>query len=102
MLTTTEVLCRHIHGALQTALRHGDLGDGAEAVTAIRVTLGETLQARAWSRSARSLHRPRSHALPTSRHFRCQPRILFLLWFPCSGSINVTEYATMTNTRQPA
>ena len=48
VLTTTEFLCRHIHGALQAALRHGDLGDGAEAVTAIRVTLGETLQARAW------------------------------------------------------
>ena len=48
VLTTTEFLCRHIHQALQAAMRQGELGDGAEAVTAIRVTMGETLQARAW------------------------------------------------------
>ena len=48
VLTTTEFLCRYIHEALQAALRQGDLGDGAKAIAAIRVTMGETLQARAW------------------------------------------------------
>ncbi len=48
VLTTTEFLCRYIHDGLQAAVRRGDLGDGAEAMRAIRVTLGETHLASAW------------------------------------------------------
>ncbi len=48
VLTTTEFLCRHIHDALKAAIRRGDLGDGAEALSAIRVTLTETHLAKAW------------------------------------------------------
>lgn len=47
-LTTTEFLCRHIFEALRAAARRGDLGEGAEGLSAIRVTLGETHLARAW------------------------------------------------------
>ena len=48
VLTTTEFLCRHIHGEICAAIRRGDLGDGAEALSAIRVTLAETHLAKAW------------------------------------------------------
>jgi 6-pyruvoyl-tetrahydropterin synthase len=47
-LTTTEFLCRHIFDAMRSAIRNGDLGDGAEGLSAVRVTLGETHLARAW------------------------------------------------------
>ena len=48
VLTTTEFLCRHIHEALCNAIRRGELGDGAEALSALRVTLAETHLAKAW------------------------------------------------------
>ena len=48
VLTTTEFLCRHIHEALGNAIRRGELGDGAETLSAIRVTLAETHLAKAW------------------------------------------------------
>jgi 6-pyruvoyl-tetrahydropterin synthase len=47
-LTTTEFLCRHIFDGIKAALKRGDLGPGAEGVTKLRVTLGETHLARAW------------------------------------------------------
>jgi 6-pyruvoyl-tetrahydropterin synthase len=48
VLTTTEFLCRHIHQAMCAAIRQGELGDGAEALSALRVTLSETHLAKAW------------------------------------------------------
>lgn len=48
VLTTTEFLCRHIHEAMCAAIARGDLGPGAEELTKLRVTLGETHLARAW------------------------------------------------------
>ena len=48
VITTTEFLCRHIHNQMTAAIHRGELGEGAEGVTALRVTLGETLSARAW------------------------------------------------------
>ena len=48
VLTTTEFLCRHIHESLCNAIRRGELGDGAETLSAIRVTLSETHLAKAW------------------------------------------------------
>lgn len=48
VLTTTEFLGRHIFEGMQTALLRGDLGPGAERITKLRVTLGETHLARAW------------------------------------------------------
>ncbi|WP_428484766.1 6-pyruvoyl trahydropterin synthase family protein [Rhodopila sp.] len=48
ILTTTEFLCRHIHDEIKAAIRQGELGDGAESLSAVRVTLGETHLARAW------------------------------------------------------
>jgi 6-pyruvoyl-tetrahydropterin synthase len=47
-LPTTEFLCRHVFDARAAALRRGDLGPGAEGVSKVRVTLGETHLARAW------------------------------------------------------
>ena len=47
-LTTTEFLCRHIFDRLKEAVARGDLGPGAERLTRLRVTLGETQLARAW------------------------------------------------------
>jgi len=47
-LTTTEFLCRHIFDRLREAIARGDLGPGAERLTRLRVTLGETHLARAW------------------------------------------------------
>ncbi len=47
-LTTTEFLCRHIFDGMIAAIRRGDLGPGSEALTKLRVTLGETHLARAW------------------------------------------------------
>jgi 6-pyruvoyl-tetrahydropterin synthase len=48
VLTTTEFLSQHIHEAMCQAIRRGDLGDGAETLSAIRVTLSETHLAKAW------------------------------------------------------
>lgn len=46
-LTTTEFLCRHIFDSFAEAARDGRLGDGAEALERIRVTLQETPNAAA-------------------------------------------------------
>jgi 6-pyruvoyl-tetrahydropterin synthase len=48
ILTTTEFLCRHIFDEMKAAIGRGELGDGAEALAAMRVTLSETHLARAW------------------------------------------------------
>ena len=48
VLTTAEFLSRHVHGEISAAIRRGEMGDGAEALTAIRVTLTETHLAKAW------------------------------------------------------
>ncbi len=48
ILTTTEFLCRHIHAEMTSAIRRGDLGDGADSLSAVRVTLAETHLAKAW------------------------------------------------------
>ena len=48
VITTTEFLCHHIFSALRAAIRNGDLGDGAQELTVLRVTLSETHLARAW------------------------------------------------------
>lgn len=47
-LTTTEFLCRHIFDEMALALARGDLGEGGEGITKLRVSLGETHIARAW------------------------------------------------------
>jgi len=47
VLTTTEFLCKHIFDAMVAAAREGALGEGAEALKRIRVTLHETDLARA-------------------------------------------------------
>lgn len=47
-LTTTEFLCRHIFDELCQAIGRGELGIGAEALAAMRVTLSETHLAKAW------------------------------------------------------
>ncbi len=47
-LTTTEFLCRHIFDRMVAAIRRGELGPGADDLTKVRVTLGETHLARAW------------------------------------------------------
>ncbi len=47
-LTTTEFLCKHIFDEMCAAIHRGDLGPGAEGLTKLRVTLGETHLARAW------------------------------------------------------
>ena len=52
VLTTTEFLCRYIFDRLQEAVARGDLGPGAERLTHLRVTLGETHLARAWYEGA--------------------------------------------------
>ena len=48
VLTTTEFLCRHIFDEMKAAINQGKLGEGAEGLSAVRVTLGETHLARAW------------------------------------------------------
>lgn len=48
VLTTTEFLSRYIFDGVQAAIARGDLGPGAERLTKLRVTLGETHLARAW------------------------------------------------------
>lgn len=47
-VTTTEFLCRHIHGEMSRAIAEGRLGPGAEGVEKLRVTLNESHLARAW------------------------------------------------------
>lgn len=47
-LTTTEFLCRHIFDAMRQAIARGELGHGAQALAAMRVTLSETHLAKAW------------------------------------------------------
>ena len=47
-LTTTEFLCRHVFDALAAALRAGELGEGAEGIERLRVTLHESHVAKAW------------------------------------------------------
>jgi hypothetical protein len=48
IITTCEFLCHHIHEAMRAAIHRGELGEGAEGLTTLRVTLGETHLARAW------------------------------------------------------
>jgi 6-pyruvoyl-tetrahydropterin synthase len=48
VITTAEFLCHYIHEAMRAAIHRGELGEGAEGLTALRVTLGETHLARAW------------------------------------------------------
>jgi 6-pyruvoyl-tetrahydropterin synthase len=48
VLTTAEFLCRHIFDSMKAAIHRGELGEGAEGLSALRVTLGETHLARAW------------------------------------------------------
>lgn len=48
VVTTTEVLCRHIFDAMAAALAEGAVGPGSEGVTALRVTLTESHIAKAW------------------------------------------------------
>ncbi len=48
ILTTTEFLCRHIFDEMKAAIKAGQLGDGAESLAGMRVTLSETHLARAW------------------------------------------------------
>ncbi len=47
-LTTTEFLCKHIFDAMAAAVRAGRLGEDADQLAKLRVTLGETHLARAW------------------------------------------------------
>lgn len=47
-LTTTEFLCRHIFDEMTGAIREGRLGQDAEGLAALRVTLHESHVARAW------------------------------------------------------
>jgi hypothetical protein len=48
IITTCEFLCHHIYDAMRAAIHRGELGEGAEGLSALRVTLGETHLARAW------------------------------------------------------
>jgi 6-pyruvoyl-tetrahydropterin synthase len=48
VLSTTEFLCRHIFDEMKGAIGRGELGEGAEGLSALRVTIGETHLARAW------------------------------------------------------
>jgi 6-pyruvoyl-tetrahydropterin synthase len=48
MNTTTEFLAHHIFARMAAAIRQGDLGDDARAITKLRVMLHESHVARAW------------------------------------------------------
>lgn len=48
VVTTTEVLCRHIFDRLAEAVRDGRLGPHAGGLARLRVTLNESHVARAW------------------------------------------------------
>jgi 6-pyruvoyl-tetrahydropterin synthase len=48
VITTAEFLCHYIHEGMRAAIHRGELGEGAEGLTLLRVTLGETHLARAW------------------------------------------------------
>ncbi len=52
MVTTTEVLARHIFGLMAAAAQDGRLGPHAAGLDRIRVTLGESHVARAWYEAA--------------------------------------------------
>lgn len=47
-LTTTEFLCGHIFQEMKAAIARGELGEGGQKLSSLRVTLGETHLARAW------------------------------------------------------
>ncbi|MBX2806234.1 MAG: 6-carboxytetrahydropterin synthase [Hyphomicrobiales bacterium] len=47
-LTTTEFLCRHIFDEMVSAIKVGKLGEDAQNLASIRVTLHESHVARAW------------------------------------------------------
>ncbi|HKJ61428.1 MAG TPA: 6-carboxytetrahydropterin synthase [Hyphomicrobiales bacterium] len=47
-LTTTEFLCRHIFDEMVAAIQSGKLGEDAQNLASIRVTLQESHVARAW------------------------------------------------------
>ncbi len=52
VVTTTEVLCKHIFDAMAQAAREGALGPGSTRIERIRVTLNESHVARAWYEAA--------------------------------------------------
>jgi hypothetical protein len=47
-ITTCEFLSQYIHRQMCASIHRGDLGEGAERLAALRVTLSETHLARAW------------------------------------------------------
>ncbi|SOH92531.1 6-pyruvoyl-tetrahydropterin synthase [Monaibacterium marinum] len=51
-VTTTEFLCRHIHGEIAAAAAKGALGPGSDGLSALRVTLNESHVAKAWYEAA--------------------------------------------------
>lgn len=51
-VTTTEFLCRHIHGEIAGAAAKGALGPGSDGLSALRVTLNESHVAKAWYEAA--------------------------------------------------
>jgi len=52
VVTTTEVLAKHVFDEMAAAARAGRLGPGGEGVARIRVTLNESHVARAWYEAA--------------------------------------------------
>lgn len=52
VVTTTEILCKHIFDRIAAAAHAGDLGPGSDGLAKIRVTLNESHVARAWFEGA--------------------------------------------------
>lgn len=52
VVTTTEVLCRHIFDSIAAAAKADKLGPGSKGLSKIRVTLNESHVARAWFEGA--------------------------------------------------
>ena len=52
VVTTTEVLCRHVFDRIAEAAGDGRLGPGADGLSRLRVTLNESHVARAWYEAA--------------------------------------------------
>jgi 6-pyruvoyl-tetrahydropterin synthase len=52
IVTTTEVLCRHVFDRIAEAASDGRLGPGADGLSRLRVTLNESHVARAWYEAA--------------------------------------------------
>eukprot|EP01037_Dinobryon_pediforme_P001862 gene1862-1891_t len=99
-LTTTEFMCRHVFDAMKAAITRGELGEGADQLAAMRVTLSETHLAKAWFEAWFAI--PGDLAAPTGGYEYARHVLGLLPWLthlPLSGGFPSPSASDLDQTR---